>query len=293
MDGTGQDLDAGISDAELFSAANEPAGGTEVGIPADLASPPSAPAQQAIDAGQTVAEAPVQKQQEPDHRVPLRELLDEREKRQEVARQFAEMQRQHAEMQRQMEAMRNPQKPVDLFADPQGFQESLEQRLERQQHEFEQRIRVHAIDTSFSFAARQHGEEFQKAFGAFEEVAGALKGNDVMLRNRIVNAPDPGEAMMQWYHSRQILQESGGNLTAFKERLLNEQRETLLKDPAFLAEAMKAARAVGSSNPSIRPSNPTGLPSLTRTTAAAPNAGDDDGDVSDAELFRSSIGRRR
>ncbi|MEN6449098.1 MAG: hypothetical protein ABFC96_01280 [Thermoguttaceae bacterium] len=298
MDGTEQELDSAISDAALFAAASEidvPEIGGDAGP--DIAAVPEREPQKEPKqvAAPEATPAPVaeQKQQEAEHRVPLRELLDEREKRQEASRQMAELQRQYAEMQRQMEALRNPQQPVDLLTDPQRFQETIEQRFERQQREFDQRIRLHGINTSFSFAARQHGEEFQKAFAALEEVAAPHKGGDTMLRDRIVNSPDPGEAVMQWYRSQQILRESGGDLTAYREKLLNEQKALLLKDPEFLAEAMKAARAAAQANPTIRPGNPTGLPSLTRKTAAASNDDGDDNDMSDGELFRTSLGRRR
>lgn len=274
-----------IDDAALFALA---AGDAEAEVKQDAPAKAGVEAEKAPAEGQPGGDPPKQAPPEPEHRVPLSELLDERQKRQETARQYAEMQRQYAEMQRQMEALRNPQKPVDLFADPQGFQESLEQRLERQQHEFEQRIRVHAIDTSFSFAARQHGEEFQKAFGAFEEVAGALKGNDVMLRNRIVNAPDPGEAMMQWYRSRQILQESGGDLNAYREKLLQQERERLAKDPEFRKQVIEGLRTEAASRPPV-----TQMPSLNRAPAAASNAGDDERDLGDAELFSYATTRRR
>lgn len=296
MDGTEQELDSAISDAALFAAANEieQDTGADAGLPpAEAADKPQKETKQVAAPEATPAPVAEQKPQEVEHRVPLRELLDEREKRQERDRQMAEMQRQYAEMQRQMEALRNPQQPVDLLTDPQRFQETIEQRFERQQREFDQRIRLHGINTSFSFAARQHGEEFKKAFAALEEVAAPNKGGDLMLRDRIVNSPDPGEAVMQWYRSQQILRESGGDLTAYREKLLNEQKASLLKDPEFLAEALKAARSVAQANPTIRPGNPTGLPSLTRKTAAASNDDGDGEDMSDRELFRTSLGRRR
>lgn len=302
MDGTEQELDSAISDAALFAAANE----IEQDTGADAGPPPAEaadkPQKETKQVTLTAEQMPASthhevkadpKPQEGEHRVPLRELLDEREKRQELARQMADFQRQNAELQRQMEALRNPQQPVDLLTDPQRFQETIEERFERQQREFEQRIRLQSIDTSFSFAARQHGEEFKKAFAALEEVAAPNKGGDLMLRDRIVNSPDPGEAVMQWYRSRQVLQESGGDLGAYREKLLNEQKTALLKDPGFLAEALKAARVVAQANPTIRPGNPTGLPSLTRKTAAASNDDGDGEDMSDRELFRTSLGRRR
>ena len=286
-----------IDDAALFAgAALDDAPGTGEQAPPAEGQGTTQPAQQQAPVQQGKAAAgdpPRQDQQEQVHRIPLAEHLAERERRQQFERELAEEKRQRADLQRQLEAMRQPQQPVDLLSDPQRFQETIEQRFERQQRELDQRMRVHSINTSFSFAERQHGEDFRKAFSALEAAAAPTMGGDTMLRDRIVNSPDPGEAVMQWYRSRQILEESGGNLGAYRERILQEQKEALLKDPAFLAEATKAARAVAAANPTIRPGTPAGLPSLTRTTSAAPINDADEDDMSDRELLSYAMGRRK
>lgn len=272
-----------LDDAALFAMASAAAPAHE--------QEPSAqedPVAEADTKPQEQQEPPAQTPPEQDHRVPLRELLDERERRQQVAREMEEMRRQNADFQRQLQELRNPQHPIDVLSDPQAFTETIEQRLQRQQQEFDQRLRVHSINTSFSFAARQHGEEFQKAFAALEEVAAPNKGGDLMLRDRIVNSPDPGEAVMQWFRSRQILEESGGDLNAYRERLLKEERERLAKDPEFRKQVMEGLRAEAATRPPI-----TQSPSLNRAPAAASNAGDDERDMSDAELFSYASRPRR
>ena len=216
--------------------------------------------------------------QETEHRVPLRELLDTRDA-------LKEERRQRQELQQRLQAIEAQQKPVDIFTDPQAYQETIEQRFERQQREFDQRMRLHSINTSFSFAARQHGEDFQKAFAALEDVAAPHKGGDTMLRDRIVNSPDPGEAVMQWY---QLLQETGGDLNGYRERLLQQERDRLAKDPEFRKRVIEDLRAEAASRPPV-----TQMPSLNRVPAAASNAGDEDRELGDAELFNYATSRSR
>lgn len=293
MTGTEQELDSEISDAALFASAHEDGGTQDTGNDAGLANPPQQEQRQEQPAPQAADAPPVQVQQDQVHRIPLAEHLAERERRQQFERELAEERRQRAELQRQFDALRNPQQPIDVLTNPQGFQESIEERFAREQAQAEVRAQRDRFDVSCMIAETKYGEELHKAFEAFEAVAGATKGNDRALRERIIRSPNPAEMMVQWYRQASTLHETGGDLNAYRDRMLKEQRETLLKDPAFLAEAVAAARSHASANPTVRPSTPTGLPSLTRTTSAAPMAEDDGADLSDRELFRTVMPRRR
>lgn len=276
-----------IDDAALFAQAlSEPEPEADQDVPAA----PEAPGQKdAVAEEAAAAEPPAQAPQEQTHRIPLAEHLAERERRQQFERDLAEERRQRAELQRQLQDLRNPRQPIDVLANPQAFQETIEERFERMQREFSQQRHMDRINTSFSFAARQHGEDFTKAFAALEEVAAPQKGGDTMLRDRIVNSPDPGEAVMQWYRSRQILHESGGDLSTYRERLLKEERERLAKDPEFRKQVIEGLRAEAASRPPVTQMPP----SLNRVPAAASNAGEDDRDLGDSELFSYATSRRR
>lgn len=232
-----------------------------------------------------------QKPPEQDHRVPLRELLDERDRRQQYERQLAEMQRQMQELQKAQ------QKPVDLITDPDGYQEAIkreiEERFARQEKVNLERDHRRIFASSADAAIAKYGDEFTEAFEAFDAVAGVTKGNDEILRSRVVGtykepASNPAEGIIQWYRQAKTLRETGGDLNAYREKLLQQERERLAKDPEFRKQVIEGLRTEAASRPPV-----TQMPSLNRTPAAASNAGDDDRDLGDAELFSYATTRRR
>jgi hypothetical protein len=90
-------------------------------------------------------------------------LLDERDKRQKYERELEQYRRQMAEANKAP-----PPAPIDPITDPEGFEASISQRLEK--------ARWDAITSvSHSMATRQHGAEKVKA--AEEWLAGELQNN--------------------------------------------------------------------------------------------------------------------
>lgn len=285
MAGTEHDDMSDISDAELFALGT--AGKVEEAKaepPEPVAAEPEPPAPVA-DGQPPQAEPPA-----PDHRIPLSELLNERERRQEYAREAERLRQENAEYLRQMQALRQPvQPPPDMFADPDGFRGSIDERLAQIEQRFQQQRQVDRLNISFELAAEKAPEGFQKAFSDLEKTI--KEERDYALRDRIVAAPNPGKALLDWHRNREALRETGGDIAAYRERVSKEARESLAKDPEFRKQLLEEMRAeAGGARPTA---NPTQMPSLNRVAAAAPNAGSEARDMSDSELFALGSRSRR
>ncbi|CAL8974451.1 hypothetical protein RHODGE_RHODGE_03318 [Rhodoplanes serenus] len=225
--------------------------------------------------------APEPQPRDQDHRVPLRELLDERERRQTLAAEIAEERRQRETLQRQIAEMQRASQPrphtPDIFEDPHGFIGQVEQR-------FEERLRAQEANFSLRLAHRQYGEEFE---AAYESLIKAGHAGDRIAVQRVMAAADPGEAVVKWHRERQMVEKTGGDLDGY----LKKREEELLSDPEFLKRVGEKLRAQQASTPG-RPAPVVNLPpSLSRTPSAAPAASDGGDDMSDAGLFRHAVRR--
>lgn len=286
MAGTEQDDMSDISDAELFAL------GTAGKVEEAQAEPPEPAAAEPEPPAPAEKEQPPQAEPPaPDHRVPLRELLSQRERAQEAEREAERLRQENAEFQRQMQALRQPAPPPpDMFADPEGFRGSIEQQMAQMEQRFQQQRQVDRLNISFELAAEKSPEGFQKAFSELEQVIKTER--DYALRDRIVSAPNPGNALLSWHRNREALRETGGDVAAYRERISKETRESLAKDPEFRKQLLEEMRAEAGG---MRPpnTNPTQMPSLNRTAAAAPNAGSEAREMSDSELFALGSRQRR
>lgn len=242
---------------------------------APKAEPPQEPAQAAPP------EAQQQRSPEPEHRVPLAEHLSEREKRQAAERRAEEFERQLLAMRQQMERPPEPPKTPDIFEDPQGYTQSIEQR-------FDQRVKQLEANFSFRLAHRHYGQDFDTAYQSL--IQEGQKGNRQAVQNVMASA-DPGEALMRWHRQTTLFEKTGGDLDGF----LTKHTDGLLQDEQFLARAAEAIRARanggnGQPNGQQRPSTVVQLPpSLNRVAAAAPALENGNDDMSDAGLFRQAL----
>lgn len=211
------------------------------------------------------------------HRVPLVELLNEREKRQAEQRR-AEILAQQIEQLRQQ--IQPPQQQIpDQFADPQAYNNYWEQRFQQQQAQFNQLAQNMRAENSLARAHDKHGDVFEKAYQAVMDRA---QQGDRQAAQMIVNAPDPGTAMVAWYKREQTLSTVGDDPQAFTQRVLEEA----LNNPEFLAKALEKAKGVASTQPTQQIKIP---PSLNKATSAARS--DDTGPVSDMAMYHHAIGR--
>lgn len=211
----------------------------------------------------------------------LREEADAR-RREAEARQKAEehsraLEAQLSQFLRQQQQQRQPEPLPDLIEQPEAYARAIEQRLTQQ---FEQRD----IARSLHRADRQYGEEFRKAYEAFNSPQYA---NDEHLLQRVRNSYDQGEAILKWYREQKLLQEVGPDPAAYRQKLEAEHEAKLLNDPAFRQKAMGAWRGEATT----KPSSVTSLPNLARAPGSA-SGPRDDWPMTDAEIF-ADVTRRR
>lgn len=218
-------------------------------------------------------------------RVPLAELLSEREKRQRSEQEAERLRLQFEAMQRDFQARQQAQPAPDPYADPQGHTVHTMRPFMEQVHGAIQAI---AKDTATAIHGREKVDEAERAFiGAVQ--SGAI---DPGTYQRVVNAPNRFTAALEWHQERQVLSEVGRDPKAYAERIRKEAQDAALKDPDFLKRAYEAIRASGS--PVIAPATPTNprpLPSLSSVGTAAGAAAPIQ-DMSDKELFRDAMKRR-
>lgn len=205
------------------------------------------------------------------------------------AREAAERRAQDAEarvtaFERQMAEFRQSQPkadPIDVWADPAGaFKQQLTP-LEQQLHGLQSNM---SLKVSKVMAIVQHGkpavDEMEKAL---DEAVKTRHPEMSMLAQQMQNSDDPVSVAMQWYQRDKLLKETGGDLTSYKTKML----EDALKDPAFLAQAMEAARAQasGQAQPNGKPNTTVQLPpSLNRLPSAA-SSHEEQGSLGDKDLY--------
>jgi hypothetical protein len=212
-----------------------------------------------------------------DHRIPLTELLNEREKRQTEQRQREALQRELETLRHQLQPQRPKEAAPDQFQDPEGYNAYWENRLAEQSQTVEQRFRNQEANFSLRLAHMQHGELFEKAYQALLDTA---ERGDRTAAQAVASSPDPGATLVNWYKREQVIAQVGTN----PEEYVQKKLEEALNDPEFLAKALEKARGVAST----QPTQVKLPPSLNKATAAR-SAGDNDS--SDASLYHHAIGR--
>jgi hypothetical protein len=212
-----------------------------------------------------------------DHRIPLTELLNEREKRQAEQRQREALQRELETLRQQLQPPKPKEEAPDQFQDPQGYNAFWERRLAEQSQTVEQRFRNQEANFSLRLAHMQHGELFEKAYQALLDTA---EKGDKTAAQAVANSPDPGQTLVNWYKREQVIAQVGTN----PEEYVQKKLEEALSDPEFLAKALERARGVAST----QPAQVKLPPSLNKATAAR-SAGDNDS--SDAGIYHHAIGR--
>jgi hypothetical protein len=222
------------------------------------------------------APEPVVPQERVDHRIPLTELLNEREKRQAEARRAEQLARELEQLRQQMQPPK--QQIPDQFQSPEDYNAYWEHRIAEQQQTVEQRFRNQEANFSLRLAHMQHGEVFEKAYSALLEAA---EKGDRAAAQAVANSPDPGATLINWYKREQTLQQVGTDPEAFVQKKLEEA----LNDPQFLAKALEKARGVAGT----QPAQVKLPPSLNKAQSAARS--DDTSDGSDRAMYHHALGR--
>jgi len=302
--------DINVSDSELFSSATAPEPKeappphpTEEGRdvhgrfrPQDQApKPPGEPPAPPPPPGQPTPQPPpgtpppASVPPQDDANVPSWRLREEREQRERLAQQLQERDFTLRQMQQRMEEFERQRSPQgqeempDPLIDPKGYSNRMEQ-------QFQSRLQTVQLENNLQLNRLQHGPVFDEAYQAFMQAA---QGDGGFAR-LIVNSPNPGGAMVNWYKRAVTLARVGDDPEAF----INTEIERRLSDPQFLGQALERARAVASGQPMTngatppRANNITQIPpSLSRVPSGSPTeiATGADGMPSDNELFKSSL----
>jgi hypothetical protein len=275
-----------VSDAELFadSLTDEPVQETAPEIAPETEQPRD-------EQGRFVAKdadpAPTQPEQQPkqepeakdEAQVPswrLREIREQREaaerRAEEAAKQSYSLQAQLQAMQKELQQLRSPkQEPVDFFADP---DQALSQRLHPIEQRFAQLQSQMLMNSSKAVAIATHGApavaEMEQAIG---EAMQRQHPEMSVLAQQMRSSDDPVGVAMQWYKNNRALEKYGSDPEAYIEKEL---------------ERRLAEKQAQPSRPQINLP-----PSLNRISGSGPSHTPDDGDVSDAALFRHAISGRR
>jgi hypothetical protein len=246
--------------------------------------PGSGPQYEAVDQGQgedgkpagqpdPVSQQPPPAPQPTFQQVPLGELLNERERRQNLQRQLEELQRWKQEQEQQKTA-------PDFYTEPlKAAQHENEQFFQRQVAPVIQQMQNARLFDARQIAYQIHGKDkADAAIKAFDETASPAE------RQEIMNSLNPFISAVELQTRKQVLSEVGTDPSKYRDKVL----EDALKNPDFLAKAMQAAQAAAAANPTTRvpPSNVTRLPSVARVGSAANIIDAGPADESDAELLQ-------
>jgi hypothetical protein len=274
-----------VDDEDLYDAAIEPDPKPEAEVKEDRARDERGRYAAKEDVTEEVATPPVAeaqpelpKEEKADHRIPLTELLNEREKRQSESRRAEQLARELETLRQQLQPPKQQQPIPDQFANPDQYNEYWMQQNEQLQQSVEQRLKSQEANFSLRLAHMQHKDVFEKAYQALIEQAESGNRGPAQA---VANSPDPGQAMVTWYQREQVLAEVGTDPAAYRAKVMEE----LLKDPKLIAKALENGKAMAST----APTQIKLPPSLNKATSAGRS--DDTSDMSDRALYQHSIGR--
>jgi hypothetical protein len=220
----------------------------------------------------------------------VREAREAAERRAEQAERERAVERQQlAALQREIAELRKPkQDPVDFYADPDAAFKQRLTPLEERQANFESAMQFRLSRT---MAIAEHGAAAVKEME--EAVRKANREGHPEIRQlsaQMDASDDPVSVAMNWHKRTKLMDSTGGDLDAYRQRILDEAA----KDPAFQAKVLEAARAqAGQQQPGSRPAINL-PPSLNRAPGSGvTNAELDDADMSDRALFKHAAPARR
>ena len=199
----------------------------------------------------------------PEEAIPSWRLREETQRRRQAEEQLAQLSAREAQLrhyfERQQQQQQQPKLP-DLIEQPAEFAQYLTAMFQQEREQLRLEFEQHEIKRSLWRADRAYGEEFRKAYEAFDR-----SGDDLLLA-RVKNAFDQGEEIMSWYRERSTLREIG-DPKAYRAKLEAE----LLADPEFRKKFGETLRGQTAG----KPSNITSLPNLARAPGSAGGSGDD------------------
>lgn len=211
-----------------------------------------------------------------------REIAEERRAAVERAERAEREAAQFRERLAALEQQKQPQpEPVDIFADPNAWAQQQLSPLEQRMQSLTANLTLRA---SRAENVAIHGREAVTA--AEKAVEEAMRSGDPDipgLQAKARASDDPVGVVIDWHKSRSLLKETGGDLGAYRQKVLDEA----MKDPAFQAKVIEAARV--QANGGAQPKTITRLPPSLNKIAASAGHDDADNDMSDAGLFAHAL----
>lgn len=246
------------TDEDLFNAANadEPETPVEAQVNDDVEP-------QVNDVEEKVEAAPEQEtpsEQEPDDglspqvRGLLKEIKEERGKRQQLEGRLEQIvaQQAHAEALRNQQATQQEPEQMqipDPIENPEFYQEAIQQMSQwpqmiqaqmAQQMNQQLAMQRHEMMGEFSLqSARQQDPETFNA--AWQELERRSVAGDNTWRHAVLTSQDAGQTLLELYKREKVAQDVGTDPDAYVNRRLEE----LKKDPKFLQEVLEAAQQQG------------------------------------------------
>ena len=212
-------------------------------------------------------------QRTPEDAIPSWRLREETQRRREAEERQAALEAQLRHFLQQAQRQQPPeQQPPDIIENPQAYAQYVRQQVLQEVRQIELVREQRAIKHSLEKADKTHGEEWKKAYEAFN--APHLRDDERLLEH-VRNSYDPGEAILEWFRQ--------SDPQAIRERVKKE----LLNDPEFVKEYGEALRSRATTR---QPSNVTPLPNLTRAPGSSASMTEIE-PMNDREMF--DYARRR
>ncbi len=233
-------------------------------------------------------------------RVPVRELLSEREKRQAAEaerdaakKETAALNSKLDDILRRLEAAEKPQpkpeqtqaqaqEPPDVFTDPVGFMAHIEARQQAKLDEMR-------AGMSMEMAHTRHGEKFEAAYKALTSLDPKSDTNRQLVQS-IYRSANPGEAIVRWHNQQEALRRVGSDPDAYEAKVREETRKALAADPEFRKQLLTELQAEASGR-GRNPNPPVRLPKSLNSAAGGSQriADPDEFDNSDASVFGAAF----
>lgn len=231
---------------------------------------PTAPAPSQVPARTDTQDAPLT----PREQAFLRDLREERAARQDLQRRL------------QPQAPAQPQQDFEtrFFSNPQEILGELTQ-------SFAQQLATVRLEQDLSLAEIRHGSDvFKTAFEAYMGQVG--NGQNLPLYQRIMSSSSPGEEIVKWHRENSLLQETGGDVNAFREKIRQEVLAELQGGQRQAAPTAPAQDLPRRENGQFAARHEVRLPTATSRMNGSAAGNEDMEDGSDDAIFDAGRARR-
>lgn len=156
----------------------------------------------------------------------------------------------------------------DIFENPKGFTDHLTGMVQKAVAPLQQQLAASRVETSMAIAHGTHKGVFEEAFTALNGLD-PKSPDDRATVQRIYNSSNPGEELVKWHKRNTALARVGDDPSAYEERIRQETRAALLKDPEFRKQLVADMRGEAAHGENGAPRTQTRLPkSLNRQSGS-------------------------